>query len=294
MQTALCCIGPITIDFVSTPHNTVQMPGGTAFYFASALAQMESSLLLVTTLAEPEKEVVKSLQKKGIHIRLFPSLHTLVFENQYGQNPDERTQKVVQQANPFTVEQLKDIDAAIVHLGPLLATDIPAAAITALAAKGKLSLDVQGFLRKVEGQTVVPVDWPEKKSILPHIHFLKLNEDELNVLTGEADIKKGAKQLAAWGAKEVVITLGSKGSVIYDGSLFYAIPAFAPQQVTDATGCGDTYMAGYLFQRNKGAGIWQAGTFAAAMATLKLSLSGPFAGTQAHVEALLKKTASGK
>ena len=40
-----------------------------------------------------------------------------------------------------------------------------------------------------------------------------------------------------------------------------------------ATGCGDTYMAGYLYQRLKGAGIQDAGEFAAAMATLKLGSS---------------------
>jgi sugar/nucleoside kinase (ribokinase family) len=44
-------------------------------------------------------------------------------------------------------------------------------------------------------------------------------------------------------------------------------------------------MAGYLYQRLKGAGIQQAGEFAAAMATLKIESSGPFTGTQQDVYA---------
>ncbi len=53
-----------------------------------------------------------------------------------------------------------------------------------------------------------------------------------------------------------------------------------PPPVIDATGCGDTYMAGFLYQRIKGASLQEAGEFAAAMATLKIQSSGPFTGTR--------------
>jgi sugar/nucleoside kinase (ribokinase family) len=91
-----------------------------------------------------------------------------------------------------------------------------------------------------------------------------------------------------WGVKEVIITLGSKGSVIFCDNAFCTIPAYHPILVKDATGCGDTYMAGYLFQRIKGATIQKAGEFAAAMATLKIESSGPFQGTKEDVLALLQ------
>ncbi len=108
----------------------------------------------------------------------------------------------------------------------------------------------------------------------------------MKVLTGYSDVRRGARALAEWGAKEVIITLGSKGSVVYCEGVFYTIPAFRPLKVTDATGCGDTYMAGYLYRRLKGASIQQAGEFGAAMATLKLETSGPFTGTKEQVYAV--------
>ncbi|WP_431216497.1 carbohydrate kinase family protein [Puia sp. P3] len=78
------------------------------------------------------------------------------------------------------------------------------------------------------------------------------------------------------------------GSVIYTDHTFYTIPAYVPTtSVVDATGCGDTYMAGYLYQRVKGAGIQDSGEFAAAMATLKIEGSGPFTGTRDEVLSLL-------
>jgi sugar/nucleoside kinase (ribokinase family) len=78
------------------------------------------------------------------------------------------------------------------------------------------------------------------------------------------------------------------GSIIFHDSTFHDIPAYVPTtSVVDATGCGDTYMAGYLFQRIRQTPIQQAGEFAAAMATLKIQGSGPFTGTEADVLALL-------
>ena len=51
----------------------------------------------------------------------------------------------------------------------------------------------------------------------------------------------------------------------------------------DATGCGDTYTIGYLYQRVSGVGIEEAGRFAAAMSTLKIEKSGPFNGSKEDV-----------
>ena len=68
--------------------------------------------------------------------------------------------------------------------------------------------------------------------------ILKVNEKEMEVLTGYNDPEKAAIQLAEWGVKEVLITLGSLGSLIYAGGEFHRIPAFPPKEVVDATGCG--------------------------------------------------------
>lgn len=87
--------------------------------------------------------------------------------------------------------------------------------------------------------------------------------------------------------KEVLLTLGSYGSLIYAGGNFYEIPAYPPAEVVDATGCGDTYMTGYLYKRNQGADYLEAGKFAAAMCTLKLGASGPFSADEAAVNAIV-------
>ena len=264
------------------------MAGGTSFYFSNAIHNMDLHYLLITSLAEQEMHFVSDLRTKGIEVNASLSQHTVFFENNYTEDQDHRTQRVLQKADAFTAEQLKNVKANIFHLGPLLADDIPIEIIKLLSEKGKVSLDVQGYLRRVENEKVYPIDWPAKKEALQYVAILKANEFEMEALTGCNDVRKAAKILFGWGVKEIAITLGSKGSVIYDGTDFYRIPAYSPiTSVVDATGCGDTYMAGYLYQRLKGTGFRHAGEFAAAMATLKIESSGPFTGTEKDVSDLL-------
>jgi sugar/nucleoside kinase (ribokinase family) len=288
MKYGVCCIGHITLDKVVTTKETVYMPGGTAFYFSNAIAGMDIRYGLVTALAPKEMPAVDVLREKQIDVKVLPSEHTLYFENIYCESQDHRIQRVIQQADPFSFEHISDIKADIFHLGPLLASDISADLIKALSEKGRISLDVQGLLRKVENKNVYPVDWLLKKEVLPFVHFLKANEYEMEVLTGQSDVYESARILASWGVEEVIITLGSKGSIIYRDHILYSIPAFQPLFVKDATGCGDTYMAGYLSQRIKGVAIQEAGAFAAAMATLKIQTSGPFTGTREDICAFLE------
>ncbi len=285
----ICCIGHITLDKVVTPQAERFMAGGTSFYFSNAIRNMDVQYLLVTSLAESEMHFVTDLRNIGIEVNATVCSHTVFFENIYSHNQDHRTQRVLQTAAPFTTEQLQDINASIYHLGPLLADDIPLSLIKLLATKGKVSLDVQGYLRKVENNNVCPIDWEDKKEALQHIHILKANELEMEVLTGHSDVHKAALLLNKWGVKEVVITLGSLGSVIYADGIFYDIPAYIPAAVTDATGCGDTYMAGYLYKRIKGFSIQEAGKFAAAMASLKIATAGPFTGSEEDILALLEE-----
>lgn len=280
----LCCIGHITLDKIVTPKSTVYMAGGTAFYFSHAIKHFDDiDFRLVTALAKTEMGEVEKLRADGIDVAVMPSKYSVYFENIYGENSDNRTQRVLAKADPFTIDFLKDVEARIIHLGTLLADDFSLEAVKYLSGKGLVSADSQGYLREVRNKDVYAIDWEEKEEALKYIHFLKANEHEMEVLTGHNDVVGAAQQMYDWGVKEVLITLGSLGSVIYDGKTFHRIPAYLPHETVDATGCGDTYMTGYLYQRAKGASIDDAGRFAAAMSTLKIETSGPFCGSKADI-----------
>lgn len=287
----ICCIGHITHDRIITPSAAVDMAGGTSFYFAHALARLPKTVdfRLVTKGGEDIRPEVERLRNLGVDVLSYPCRNTVFFENRYGADSNNRTQRVLAKADPFTVEETADLDAAIYHLGSLLADDFPPEVVEQLAEKGRVSIDVQGYLREVRGTEVFATGWRGKEKILACTDILKLNEHEMEVIASSRDARSVARELAASGVREVVITLGSYGSLIYADGKFYEIPAYAPRRVVDATGCGDTYSAGYLYMRAQGAGCSEAGRFAAAMCTLKLEHSGPFEGSADDIKRLMQR-----
>ena len=277
----ICCIGHITKDKIITPRQTVYMAGGTSFYFSYAFSHLPQnvSVQLVTKLGEGEMKSVEDMRQAGIDVQVYPSRHTVYFENKYGDNQNDRTQRVLERADPFTVDEMREVNAGVYHLGSLLSDDFSTEVVKYLSTKGRISIDAQGYLREVRGEKVYPIDWAEKREILAHTDIIKVNEHEMEVITGLTDPRAAAKCLAEWGVKEVCVTLGSEGSIILAEGKFYDIPAYEPKEIVDATGCGDTYSAGYLWCRAQGMGFEESGKFAAAMCTLKLEHSGPFDGS---------------
>ena len=277
----ICCIGHITKDKIITPRQTVYMAGGTSFYFSYAFSHLPQnvSFQLVTKLGEGEMKSVEDMRQAGIDVQVYPSRRTVYFENKYGENQNDRTQRVLERADPFTVDEMREVNAGVYHLGSLLSDDFSTEVVKYLSTKGRISIDAQGYLREVRGEKVYPIDWAEKREILAHTDIIKVNEHEMEVITGLTDPRAAAKCLAEWGVKEVCVTLGSEGSIILAEGKFYDIPAYEPKEIVDATGCGDTYSAGYLWCRAQGMGFEESGKFAAAMCTLKLEHSGPFDGS---------------
>ena len=290
-MTDICCIGHITRDKIITPESTVYMAGGTSFYMSYGMSRLPKtvSYKLVTKVGKGQLPEVEKLRQAGIDVRCYDSRHTVYFENKYGANSNNRTQRVLAKADPFTLEEMKPLEAKVFHLGSLLADDFSPEVVEYLSTKGQVSIDVQGYLREVSGEQVRAVDWKDKERILACTDILKLNEHEMEVITHSRNPRTVALQLADMGVKEVIITLGSYGSLIYCDGHFYEVPAYKPQVLVDATGCGDTYSTGYLWMRLQGASCEEAGRFAAAMCTLKLEHSGPFDKTLADIHRVMRR-----
>ncbi|MCR4603423.1 MAG: ribokinase [Prevotella sp.] len=293
MKKDILCIGHITHDRIITPDmpNGIDCAGGTAYYVAWAMQHLPRNVSfgVVTAVGSELKPEIDKLQQAGIDIHDLGSTTSVFFENKYGANMNNRKQRVLSKADPFTIDALKDCEADVFHLGTLLVDDFSPEVVEYLAQKGRVCVDVQGYLREVRNQHVYAVDWRDKLRVLKSTDILKVNEHEIDVLTdGEKDLYRAARIIAGWGVREVLITLGSYGSVIYADDRFYEIPGYPPQRVVDATGCGDTYAAGYLYARAQGANCYEAGKLAAAMCTLKLQHTGPFDATLEDVENIVK------
>ena len=286
----ICVVGHITKDVIRIGETEVTMPGGTAYYTALALKSLGMNVAVITKLNEADGYLLSHLKGADIVVFQRPSLATTTFLNVYGADSDHREQWVVDVASPFILDDLVDVDAKMFHIGPLTKADIPREVIEALAKRSKVSLDVQGFVRELqdahaEGRRVKLTDWDGKEDVLPLIDILKTNEEEAEILDPASDQVEIARKLSGYGPKEVIISGGSKPSLVYVQDRSHWVPALPPNDLIDPTGAGDTYMAGYLFSRSRGAEPEEAARFAAVTASIKLEYHGPFRGSAEAVKA---------
>jgi len=87
---------------------------------------------------------------------------------------------------------------------------------------------------------------------IPHVNLLKVNEIEVDLLTGSTDPDTAGKTLLELGLDLCVVTLGPEGSFFQVAEGGGHISAFEVETV-DATGCGDAFIAGLLCQLVVGA-----------------------------------------
>ncbi len=273
----VCVIGHVTKDVVKIHGMTREMPGGTAYYAGMALRSLGLNVAVITKVAAgDERALLYPLAMSKVHLFVGHSKFTATFENIYV-SPDgsDRIQKVKAVGNPFLPEDLGKISATAFHLGPLTPAEMGPEFIEEVARLGGLvSLDAQGLTRGIEGETVVPQDWPQKEQGLVHVDILKADNREATLLSGERDIQRAAERLADFGPAEIIITTGSSGSLIFANGAFYPIAAVPAARTVDPTGCGDTCAAGYLAHRLRSNDFDKAGRFAARMAFVKLQVFG--------------------
>ena len=264
-----------------------ELPGGTAYYTAIAFASLGLDTQVITKVkADDDEALLGELRQAGCEVVNHPSEQSTIFENIYplSGDLDFRLQRVQAVADAFFPEDLARARARAYHLGPLTDRDLATDLLEEVAGRGALvSLDVQGLLRRIEVEQVRHGDWLDKGAGLAHIDILKADEEEARILSGEDVPERAARMLASYGPREVVVTFGSRGSLVCCDRGIFEIPAFPRHGAVDTTGCGDTYIAGYLFWRLRSEDVEQAGRFAAAVAALSTERFGPFRGTQEEV-----------
>lgn len=220
---------------------------------------------------------------QGVTVFKLDSDTSTSIENVYhSADRERRTCRAISRIEPYRMEEIPAVDASIYHIAGLMRGDLGEEIIEYAAGRAAAAVDVQFLLRRVEKGQMVFDDWAEKEKYLPMIRFLKTDAAEAEILTGLSDRRAAAKQLNAWGAREVMITHNSE-ALVYDGQKVYTSP-LKPRNLTGRTGRGDTIFAAYLCERLK-RDIPQALEFAAALVSLKMETPGPFTGTRDQVEA---------
>jgi sugar/nucleoside kinase (ribokinase family) len=106
-------------------------------------------------------------------------------------------------------------------------------------------------------------------------------------LAGTDDRQLMLRMLTALGPDRVAITMGEQGAVGRDAEGIVHDIAPVPCAVTDTTGAGDAFHAGFLFADSNGLAFPKALAFAARVASLKCETRGPSTDADALAELAL-------
>ncbi len=169
------------------------------------------------------------------------------------------------------------LDVRYILLGPILdEIDYSLVEYLSSTTKAEIFLDPQGLTRIViKGRVQRVCDRKYISEIVKLVKYVKPNEIESYVITGIRDPLEAAKTLVAWGAEVGIVTLAERGSVAYDGTSLYRIPAYRTMRAVDPTGAGDVYAGAFIAKRLEGGSIASACLFASATASIKVEHCGP-------------------
>lgn len=283
-------LGQISLDInVDHTGRAVREIGGAvvASGFAASALGHKTCVAPKANLGEVDLAALFS-RAVNVDVIPLPSPRSTSIENVY-HTPDKerRTCRAISRIEPYRLDEMPGVDAAIIHIAGLMRGDFGGEIIAWAAGRARCAVDVQCMLRRAEGPEGIMAfdDWPEKRTYLPMIHFLKTDAAEAEILTGLSDRREAAKVLHGWGAKEVMITHNTE-AIVYDGERFYAEP-LVPRNLSGRTGRGDTCFSAYITERLTRP-IGPALLTAAALVSLKMETPGPFTGTRADVEAYIE------
>jgi len=238
----LAVVGSVSLDRVQGRPPRI---GGCPYYAARALRSLHVRALLVAKCAAPDRSrVLPPLAQLGFPILWRDSARTAAFSMEY--DGERRRMYVDAIADPWSPEEVKLPGVTWVHAAPLARSDFPPETLDALAHGRRLSLDAQGLVRPGRvGPLELDADFDP--ALLRSVSILKLADDEAELLVDGLD----ERSLAQLGVPEIVVTLGSRGCIVYFEGIAELVRARRVES-TDPTGAGDAFAATYLTARSRG------------------------------------------
>lgn len=251
--------------------------GGGVLYAAAQASRLGLKVGVVTACSA---ELDPTSLLPGVDWHVLPSESTTTFENVY--KGGMRQQRLLAVARSIVMADLPDawLEAPLALLTPLF-HEIESTMPAALSARGSyVGLGAQGWLRRLDGDRIRPVDFESSPAWLAgDVVFLS-----------EEDITQ-PEAVAAWQKRIpiVVLTRGYRGCMIWDERGRHDLSA-APVAEVDPTGAGDVFAAAFIVKYSEERDVLKAAGFAAAASALAVRGEGisAIAGRE-EIEAVLSR-----
>ena len=228
---------------------------------------------------EYEARFKQDMRNFGIEVSV-DSTHegTGGFHLEYDEKGD-RTLDVLGVAGRITVDSFSEdfLHSRIIIIGPILGeVDLSLIEFLRSSTSSKLFLDPQGLIRSIgpDKRIIHKCDVDEFSKVARQVDFIKPNEHESRIITGEAEPASALRRLHEMGVRVPIITLAERGSVLLENGRLSRIPAFSTKAI-DPTGAGDVYAGSFIAYHARGENLLQSALYASAAASIKVEQVGP-------------------
>jgi sugar/nucleoside kinase (ribokinase family) len=268
-------IGHVSKD-INQVKNIIQIIPGGGVYYGSFVAKSFSWETIVLTKGNyNDKELFKDMEEYGIKVIWKSSENTTSIKNIIlTDNPDDRFSKIMSRADPFNINDVRNLEGDIIHISPLWFGEFPDELIEEVRKKAKIiGLDAQGFLRHIDNNgNMIYKDWEEKRKYLPLVDVFKVDAREAEILTEEKDMKRALKIISHYGPHEILLTYRDGIMLFVENNIYEE--KFEKWNLEGRTGRGDTALSSYIIHRYLG--YEKALLKSALITTEKMQRAGPF------------------
>ncbi len=297
-MSSLAIIGHLTIDQIKRKGTISFSMGGPPAYGGITAARIGAKVSAVSKVGvDYRDEYLLKLIRAGIDIsdvHLCPSpCRTTNYYLSYEE--DERELILKSKCEDIYPKDISKKNLAVENMifSPV-AGEIPLETLRYCVenSDAMICLDPQGYLREFdENGKVRHKRWENASLYLESVDILKLSERESIAMTGTRDLTEALRKLSNFGPKMVIISLGERGSIIFDkkDNKIYDIPAIRPRIEIDFTGCGDAFFAAFLIEYQKTKDVYRSGIFGSSAASFVAEGPGlSVFGTREEIEERIK------
>ena len=253
----------------------LQSNGGKGANQAVAASRMGADVTLLTCLGKDAsgKTLVDNLASEGVDTSRVkfsdtPTGTALIFVDDAAENCIAVAPGSNMALMPEDVEALAGELPVYAYM--LIQLEIPSATVE----KAVTMADAAGVKVILNPAPMVPFS----DMLFRHLWLITPNETEAEKLTGvsiknEADAREAARILSERGVDNVIITLGSKGSLVWTPDRVELIPAISVTAV-DTTGAGDAYNGALVAALAEGRDLFGAARLASLAASISVTRLG--------------------
>jgi len=245
---ALTVVGSIAFDAVKTPFGERErMLGGAAVHFSLAASFFTEVRPVGPVGDDFGEEQFELLRSRGIltdDIETVPGGQSFFWRGHYDfdlnvAHTDDTQLGVFGEFEPKLSDAAKAADTLfLANIQPDLQRQVRAQC----GAAGFSGLDSMNLWIEIAKDSLL--------AAIAEVDCLVVNDAEIRMLTGEANLAKAARAVMEMGPRAVVAKRGEYGAALFteagDDHSFFALPGFPLEDVRDPTGAGDSCAGGFF------------------------------------------------